>query len=140
MGNILCANKKLVNTCFISYCCGKCLEEICLNLGEKLKELRKKRNLKQEELALFLNVDRTTVSNWERGEKQPSIDILIKLRSIYGVTLDEIVGLKNENHKNDIDFDILISDPVVKLLSEKTGIPAKTISAFIVALKVDQEK
>lgn len=111
-----------------------------MNLGEKLKELRKERNLKQEEIASILNVDRTTVSNWERGEKQPSIDILIKLRSIYGVTLDEIVGLKIENPKNDINFDILISDPVVKLLSEKTGIPAKTISAFIVALKVDQEK
>lgn len=111
-----------------------------MNLGEKLKELRKERNLKQEELALILNVDRTTVSNWERGEKQPSIDILIKLRSIYGVTLDEIVGLKNDNSKSDINLDTLISDPVVNLLSEKTGIPPRTISAFIIALKIDQEK
>lgn len=111
-----------------------------MNLGEKLKKLRKERNLKQEELSLILNVDRTTVSNWERGEKQPSIDILIKLRSIYGVTLDEIVGLKNDNPKLDISLDTLISDPVVKLLSEKTGIPPRTISAFIMALKIDQEK
>jgi len=34
----------------------------------------------------------------------------------------------------------LISDPVVKLLSEKTGIPPRTISAFIRALKTDHEK
>ncbi|HBV96455.1 MAG TPA: hypothetical protein DEF36_05375 [Desulfotomaculum sp.] len=52
----------------------------------------------------MLNVDRTTVSNWERGEKKPSIDILIKLRSIYGLTKDEVVGLKNDNPKSDINL------------------------------------
>lgn len=111
-----------------------------MNLGEKLKELRKERNLKQEELALLLNVDRTTVSNWERGEKQPSLDILIRLHAIYGVTLDEIVGLKSDNPRNEVNLDSLVSDPVVKLLSQKTGIPVSAISAFIMALKYSQEK
>jgi transcriptional regulator with XRE-family HTH domain len=115
------------------------LEDTYLNLGEKLKKLRKERNMKQEELAFILNVDRTTVSNWERGEKQPGIDILIKLRSIYSVTLDEIVGFKNDHPGIDIDLASLTADPLVKLLSEKTGVPPGTISAFIVALKIDQK-
>ena len=109
-----------------------------MNLGEKLKRLRKERNLKQDELASVLNVDRTTVSNWERGQKQPSLDILVNLCSIYGISLDEMVGLKDENNEGKINFDSLISDPVVKLLAEKFGVSAKALSAFIVAMKIDE--
>ena len=43
-------------------------EVIKLNLGEKIYNLRKKRNLSQEDLASILNVSRQTISKWETGE------------------------------------------------------------------------
>ncbi|MHB8089242.1 MAG: hypothetical protein ACYDH2_13435 [Anaerolineaceae bacterium] len=71
-------------------------------------------------------------------KKQPSLDILVNLCSIYGISLDEMVGLKDENNEGKINFDSLISDPVVKLLAEKFGVSAKALSAFIVAMKIDE--
>ena len=45
-----------------------------MEFSEKLQELRKSRNLTQEELAEALFVSRTAVSKWESGRGYPSID------------------------------------------------------------------
>ena len=47
-----------------------------LEFHEKLQELRKSRNLTQEELAEELYVSRTAISKWESGRGYPSIDSL----------------------------------------------------------------
>ena len=70
-----------------------------IELGNRLAELRKKHGLSQEELADQLGVSRQAVSKWERGEASPDTDNLIELARIYGISLDELLGLKKEEEE-----------------------------------------
>ena len=48
-----------------------------MNIGEKIFELRKSRNLSQEEVAEKLNVTRQTVSKWETNKSTPDFDKIV---------------------------------------------------------------
>lgn len=62
--------------------------------AKKLTTLRKYHALSQEALAEKLGVSRQAVSKWERGEASPDTDNLISLSSLYGVSLDDLLGAK----------------------------------------------
>ncbi len=64
-----------------------------MNIGENIQNFRKKLGLNQEELAQKIPVSRQTVSQWENGQTVPSIDNLIILKEIFGVSVDEILGV-----------------------------------------------
>lgn len=59
-------------------------------LGNRIKQLRKERNMTQEDLAFKVNVDRSYMGFVERGEKNPTLDKLIKIAHSLGVTLSEL--------------------------------------------------
>lgn len=61
-------------------------------MGEFLKDLRIQRNLTQKDLADLLLITPQTVSKWELGSSVPNIEMLLSLRKIYGVSIDEIVN------------------------------------------------
>lgn len=61
--------------------------------NEKVKEYRKKLNLTQEQLAEKINVSRQTIVKWESGESEPTISIAKNIAEIFGVTLEEMVGI-----------------------------------------------
>lgn len=62
-----------------------------VNLGSRLRELRKNFNISQEELAQYLNVGRTAISNYESGSTMPSLEILDKLANYFGVSTDYLL-------------------------------------------------
>lgn len=64
-------------------------------IAKRLKELRIARNIKQSELAKYLSVDYRTISNWERGINEPSLDMVIKLAKYFGETTDYLLGIEN---------------------------------------------
>lgn len=68
---------------------------------EKLRELRKENNKTQEEVAKQINTTRISYTRYELGTSEPTIETLIKLADIYGVSLDYLVGRK---FKNDIGY------------------------------------
>lgn len=80
-----------------------------MNLGERLKNLRKERNLSQEQLAEKLNVSRQAVSKWESNKTYPDIDNLILLRNIFNITLDDLIIDKTQN-KDIIELSKLSND------------------------------
>lgn len=57
-------------------------------LSEKIRELRRKAGLSQEELADKLNVSRQAVSKWELGSAVPTADKLLDIADFFGVSLD----------------------------------------------------
>ena len=61
------------------------VEQISIVFGQVLREQRLSRELSQEELALAADVDRTFVSQMERGIRQPTITTLIKLAGALGI-------------------------------------------------------
>ena len=62
-----------------------------MEFNEKLQELRKGRDLTQEELAEALFVSRTAISKWESGRGYPSIDSLKEISRFFSVTIDELI-------------------------------------------------
>lgn len=62
-----------------------------MTLGEKLQQLRKEKQMSQEELGNLLLVSRQTVSLWENNQTVPTVDNLIRLREIFGVSIDSIL-------------------------------------------------
>jgi len=64
-------------------------------LGQRIGELRAACGWSQVELAKRLKVAKQTVSNWENENIQPSIEMLVRLSNILGVTTDYLLGLEN---------------------------------------------
>jgi len=62
-------------------------------LGTRIKQLRMSLGLNQIEFGKKLNVSKQSVSNWENGNIMPSIDILIKISTIFSVSADYLLGL-----------------------------------------------
>lgn len=62
-------------------------------LGERIHELRLGCGWNQVDLAKRLNVAKQTVSNWENDNIQPSIEMLIKISKIFGVSTDYLLGI-----------------------------------------------
>ena len=60
-------------------------------VGSFLKELRKEKDITQEQLAEQLNVSGRTVSRWETGNNMPDISILVELADFYDVSIPEII-------------------------------------------------
>lgn len=63
-----------------------------MNLGKTILELRKGKNVTQEDLAAELGVTAAAVSKWENGYTLPDILMLCALADYFGVTTDELLG------------------------------------------------
>ena len=63
-----------------------------IRIGAFLKELRKEKELTQEQLAEKLNVSGRTVSRWETGSNMPDIGMLVELADFYEVSIPEIIA------------------------------------------------
>lgn len=48
--------------------------------------------MSQAELAVLLGVTQNTISNYERGEREPSIENLKQMAKIFGVSVDELIS------------------------------------------------
>ena len=61
----------------------------------ELRPIREKRGFSIASIATMMGVAKNTVSRWETGEREPDIETLKKLATLYRCTLDELVyGLK----------------------------------------------
>lgn len=62
-----------------------------MKLEERLRDLRQAAGLSQADIAERMDVSRQAVSRWETGAGTPSMENLIELSRLYGVTMDELV-------------------------------------------------
>lgn len=70
------------------------------NIGKFIKEMRKNKNLTQEELAEKLGVNNRTVSRWENGKNMPDISLYKPLCEVLGISIEELVNGELTNKKN----------------------------------------
>ncbi len=73
-----------------------------MNLGNKIRELRRANNLTQEQLAASLNISAQAVSKWEMGASYPDMTMIPTLAAFFKVSLDELFDF----NVKDIDKEI----------------------------------
>ena len=80
-----------------------------MTLGQKLKEIRKRFGLSQEQLAEIMNVSRQAITKWENDSGIPDISNLQELSKVFGVTIDYLLNDENNlpaiTMKKDLDKD-----------------------------------
>lgn len=109
-----------------------------MNLNEKLFELRKNKNLTQDEVAEKLNVTRQTVSKWENGQSSPDFDKIAPLCEIYDVTPNELFTdipeyKQNEKSKEKLSYDEMTNAQIKQKTAE---VVSGAILIFIVAIAI----
>ncbi len=61
-----------------------------IKLGEKIKSLRKQKNISQEVFANYLGVSFQAVSKWETGNTMPDVTMIPAIASFFGISTDEL--------------------------------------------------
>ena len=67
-----------------------------LNLGTKIRELRRRDGRTQEALAETLGVTAQAVSRWESGGSYPDVEMIPSIANYLGITIDELFGYHND--------------------------------------------
>ena len=67
---------------------------------QKIRNLREDRNLKQRELATYLDCSQRTYSSYELGQRDIPTDVLIRLSEFYNVSVDYLLGLTSNPKPN----------------------------------------
>ncbi|MBQ9673203.1 MAG: helix-turn-helix transcriptional regulator [Ruminococcus sp.] len=80
-----------------------------MKYNDRLRELREDNDLTQTQIANKFNVKQITISQYERGTRQVSLDILVKYAEYFNVSTDYILGLTNNptpnyNIKNQVNI------------------------------------
>lgn len=83
-------------------------------LGERLLEQRMLKNLSQKEVADAISVSPSIVSNYERSERVPSLEILVSLARLYQCSTDYLLGF--EKIENDKQLDVSMLNDEQKIL------------------------
>ena len=70
-----------------------------INLGEKIKQLRKRDGRKQEDLAKVLGVTAQAVSRWEANGGYPDMNMIPAIANYFHISIDELFGYNNDRNK-----------------------------------------
>lgn len=63
-----------------------------VNIGEKIMELRKRKNWSQSDLAKAIEASRDIIGKYERNENSPSIEMALKIAKVFDVPVDYLLG------------------------------------------------
>lgn len=115
--------------------------------NEKLKKLRKEKNLTQEDLAERLSVSRQAITKWESGEGVPDIENLKQISIYFGVSIDELVKenltfINSEKYSYNEELDIEHSkhfDIVISKIFELNILPNSKEKIKIEILSSEEE-
>lgn len=68
-----------------------------MEFKNRLKELRKTKDLTQAQVAKLLNMSKTGYASWEQGLAEPGVEQIKILCDIFDVSADYLIGLEDEN-------------------------------------------
>lgn len=66
-------------------------------IGERIRSLRKQKNLKQIDLATLLGVSKSVISSYENNTHYPPYDVLLSMSRIFGVSTDYLLGAEKHS-------------------------------------------
>ena len=92
-----------------------------MSFADNLKQLRKEKQLSQEELAEILDVSRQAVSKWEQGIGYPEVEKLLLLSSKLSISLDSLMETETKQESNtkkqNVTGKITITSPVEQVIA-----------------------
>lgn len=115
--------------------------------GDRLRSLRKAKNMSQDDLANTVGVSKSSISCYEKGTRTPTVETIIDFMHLFGVTSDYLIGADNliktiedetipfvtlskeeilfleELNKNDMISNLILEDPkrTAELIKKKIG-------------------
>lgn len=88
-------------------------------LGDVLAELRKDNGLTQKQLAEKFNISGATISSYETGAHQPTIEVLVRYAKTFDVTTDYLLGLSRIPEKPSLlSTEVIDGKTIEQLISE----------------------
>lgn len=69
-----------------------------MKIGETILRKRQAAGMTQEQLAAQVPCSRTIIAQYEIGLKTPSVSIVARLADVFGCTVDELIGRRNDEH------------------------------------------
>lgn len=87
---------------FAPYECQFTMEERKKIVAQTLKEIRKAKNYSQKEVAMLLGLSQPRYSGYETGRTEPSLEILVRLSYLYGVSMD-VLTQRDRLHRTSED-------------------------------------
>lgn len=89
-------------------------------MGNRIRELRKERNLKQIDLARELGIRQGTLSTWETGRYEPDNEMLQKIAEYFQVPVDYVLGRSSVRELPETQVDILQMIRLVRTVERMT--------------------
>lgn len=71
-----------------------------MNMGSKIRDLRKEKRLSQTELGKLIHVSQQTVTAWENNKAEPTSSAVVQLAEVFNVSTDYLLG-RPEKHEDD---------------------------------------
>ena len=105
-----------------------------VKIGNFIRDLRKEKNLTQEELAEHFNVARRTVSRWETGVNAPDLGILVEMTDYFDVDLRELFDGERKSEKMNRELEDTVIKTAEYSHEEKTKMAKVTLVYFIVGI------
>jgi transcriptional regulator with XRE-family HTH domain len=86
------------------------------NVGERIRELRERNNLDKTEFAKSIGVNKSSITRYEDGIRQPNLDVLIKIKETFGVTLDWLAGFDTDEA---VEYSAIVKDCIKSDISSE---------------------
>lgn len=101
-----------------------------MNIGEKIKSLRIKKGMTQQELAEKSNISRVSVGNYERGDRVPNIEVISNIANALGVTVNELTGVEETIPKKYIEL-LLQEGKTLEEISKEKGLSTEALNNIL---------
>lgn len=88
-----------------------------MNFSEKLREIRRKEGLSQEQLAEKIGVSRQAITKWETGKGLPDVENMVIIAEIFKTTLDEL--LRDSAARQESERSVFVSETIYDIDCEK---------------------
>lgn len=117
-----------------------------MKIGDKIKKLREENGLMQQDVCNTLDIEQSTLANYENNRRVPKTDILIKIANYYGVSLDFLVGMTDNRFNSykgclkDLNkflqqSEIIFDGDTYKLTDEDRDLILKALEVAFLAVK-----
>lgn len=105
-----------------------------MHFHERIKRFRKQKDMTQEQLAGYMCVSPQAISRWETGVTCPDISALPQLAELFGITVDELLGINEKEKRREIKEIIADAEEKIDQGETEDGELCKEYDAEIVSI------